>query len=48
VVRADRVERLREIDFGSPPHVLIVPGKLHFVEAEALEVFAGAPKDMMR
>jgi len=48
VVRADRVERLREIDFGSPPHVLIVPGKLHFVEAEALEIFAGAPKDMMR
>lgn len=48
VVRADRVERLREIDFGSPPHVLIVPGKLHFVEAEALEVFAGASKEMVR
>jgi diphthine synthase len=48
VVRADRVEKLREIDFGSPPHVLIVPGKLHFMEAEALEVFGGAPKDMMR
>jgi len=48
LVRADRVERLREIDFGSPPHVLIVPGKLHFVEAEALEVFAGAPKGMVR
>jgi diphthine synthase len=48
VVRANRVERLREIDFGSPPHVLIVPGKLHFMEAEALEVFAGAPKEMVK
>jgi len=45
VVRADRVERLRELDFGPPPHVLIVPGKLHFVEAEALKVFAGAPEE---
>jgi diphthine synthase len=48
VVRADRVERLREVDFGPPPHVLIVPGKLHFVEVEALEVFAGAPKETVR
>jgi diphthine synthase len=43
LVRADRAERLREFNFGSPPHVLIVPGKLHFVEAEALKVLAGAP-----
>jgi diphthine synthase len=47
VVRAERVERLREVDFGPPPHVLIVPGKLHFMEAEALEVFAGAPKEIV-
>lgn len=45
LVRADRVERLRKLDFGPPPHVLIVPGKLHFVEAEALKVFARAPAD---
>ena len=44
VVKADRVGKLRRLDFGSPPHVLIVPGKLHFVEAEALRVFAGAPE----
>jgi diphthine synthase len=48
VVRAERIERLREMDFGPPPHVLIVPGKLHFVEAEALEVFAGAPREIVR
>jgi diphthine synthase len=45
VVKADRVRRLREMDFGPPPHVLIVPGKLHFLESEALRVFAGAPED---
>lgn len=44
VVKADRVGKLRGLDFGPPPHVLIVPGKLHFVEAEALRVFAGAPE----
>jgi len=44
VVKADRVGKLRGLDFGPPPHVLIVPGKLHFVEAEALRVFAEAPE----
>lgn len=43
LVEADRAGRLRELDFGPPPHVLIVPGRLHFLEAEALRVFAGAP-----
>lgn len=44
IVRADGVGKLLKFDFGPPPHVLIVPGKLHFVEAEALKVFAGAPE----
>jgi diphthine synthase len=48
VIRADEVGKLREFDFGPPPHVLIVPGKLHFVEAEALKVFAGAPEEVVR
>ncbi len=47
VVRADEAGKLLGIDFGPPPHVLIVPGKLHFVEAEALRVFAGAPMDVV-
>ncbi|MDI6643123.1 MAG: diphthine synthase [Candidatus Hodarchaeaceae archaeon] len=47
MVRADCIEKLANLDFGSPPHVLIVPGKLHFVEAEALRVFAGAPRDVV-
>jgi len=44
VVKADQADRLRGQDFGQPPHMLIVPGKLHFMEAEALKFFAGAPE----
>jgi diphthine synthase len=47
IVRANKASNLREFNFGPPPHVLIVPGKLHFMEAEALEVFAGAPADVV-
>jgi diphthine synthase len=31
---------LREHDFGSPPHVLVIPGKLHFMEEEVLKRFS--------
>lgn len=44
LVRGDRAVKLMDEDFGPPPHVLIVPGKLHFMEAEALKVFADAPE----
>jgi diphthine synthase len=43
LVKADQIENLARQDFGPPPHVLIVPGKLHFLESEALQVLAGAP-----
>lgn len=42
-VRADCVEALIKYDFGPPPHSLIFPAKLHFMEVEALMVLAGAP-----
>ncbi len=48
VLRADEVEKLRRLDFGPTPHVLIVPGGLHFVEAEALKVLAGAPEEAVK
>lgn len=34
-------------DLGSPLHCLVLPGKLHFMEAESLCVFAGAPKSIL-
>jgi diphthine synthase len=48
VVKADRTVKLMKFDFGGPPHVLVVPGKLHFMEAEALRAFAGAPEELIR
>ena len=51
VVKADRVENLTNLDFGAPPHALVFPGKLHFMEAEALVTLARAPesvKEMMK
>jgi diphthine synthase len=43
-VKAGFVRDISEYDFGQPPHSLIFPGKLHFMEAEALIVLAGAPE----
>jgi len=45
-VKADFVGSLRDYDFGAPPHTLVFPGELHFMEAEALVVLAGAPKEL--
>jgi diphthine synthase len=39
---ASTLGRLKNQDFGGPPHSLVIPGRLHFMEAEALKVFCGA------
>ncbi len=48
VLRAGRVDSkvvygpisvLKDMDLGPPPHCLIVPGKLHFMEEEMLSLF---------
>jgi diphthine synthase len=46
-VRADCVKDLLNYDFGSPPHILVFPGRLHFMEAEALFALANAPKEVL-
>lgn len=43
-LKADSVSALLSFDFGAPPMSLIFPGKLHFMEAEALIWFADAPE----
>jgi diphthine synthase len=42
-LKADEAEKLLQYEFGGAPQSLIIPGELHFMEAEALIVFAGAP-----
>jgi len=34
-----QAKRLLEFDFGVPPHVLIVPAKLHFMEEDILKAY---------
>ncbi len=48
VVRADKIEKLLDEDFGGPLHCLIIPSDLHFMEAEALVVLGGAPEEIMK
>jgi len=45
-VKAGFIKEVASYDFGGPPHSLVFPGKLHFMEAEALIVLAGAPKKL--
>ena len=41
-VLSARLAKLQGQDFGRVPHCLVIPGRLHFMEAEALKVFCGA------
>lgn len=43
VVAADRLGALSTRSFGEPLHLLVIPGELHHVEAEALAGLADAP-----
>jgi len=46
MVKSDEVKELLKIDFGAPPHTLVFPGRLHFMEAEALITLAYAPENI--
>ncbi|MDD2438770.1 MAG: diphthine synthase [Methanosarcinaceae archaeon] len=48
VVKADYAEKLKDFDFGAPLHILIIPGKLHFIEAEALVKLAAGPESLLQ
>lgn len=48
LIKGDAIERLIKFDFGPPPHCLVVPGKLHFMEAEALALFAKVDKELLK
>ena len=43
-VEADSLAALADRSFGEPLHLLVVPGALHHVEAEALRELADAPE----
>ncbi len=45
-VRVLRLGEALEEDFGDHPHVIIVPGRLHFTESESMEALMGVPADL--
>ena len=47
VVEADRLGELATRSFGDPLHMLVVPGELHHIEADALAGLAGAPEELV-
>ncbi|MGN1362090.1 MAG: diphthine synthase [Methanobrevibacter sp.] len=47
VVKAGKISELINYDFGSPLHCIVIPSKLHIVEAEYLVYVAGADKNIL-
>ncbi|GAA0658050.1 diphthine synthase [Salarchaeum japonicum] len=47
LVAADTLGALAGRDFGDPLHLLVIPGDLHHVEADALTGLAGAPEKVV-
>ena len=47
-VNANLAKELLTMDFGPTLHTLVIPGKLHFKEAEALMVLANMPQDLLK
>jgi len=45
LVAADRISALKDREYGPPLHTIVIPGKLHFMELEALNKVAGLPLD---
>jgi diphthine synthase len=45
---ADTIKNIINRDFGPPLHSLIVPGKLHFMEIEALQILAQLPAQQVK
>jgi len=46
-IKANTAGDLSNHDFGEPPHALVVPGRLHFLEAEALKTIANCPSETL-
>lgn len=46
-VKTGTMNDLQRCDFGGPPHCLIMPSRLHFMEAEALQVLTGARPEIL-
>jgi diphthine synthase len=48
IVRASSISEILQGEFGGPPYALVFPGRLHFIEAEALHILCGAPERLVK
>jgi diphthine synthase len=48
MVVANTIHVLKKKDFGPPLHTIVIPGNLHFMEIEALELCAELPLEAIR
>lgn len=39
IIKFGKIKELIDFDFGAPQHILVISGKLHFVEEEALKLY---------
>ncbi len=46
MVIANTIHSLYRMDFGPPLHTIVLPGTLHFMEIEALELCAKLPPEV--
>ncbi len=47
LVRAGYFKDMIKMDFGAPLHSIVLPGKMHLMEAKALVKIAGAPEEIL-
>jgi diphthine synthase len=47
IVKADYIKNLINFDFGGPLHCIVIPSKLHIVEAEYLVEIANGPSEIL-
>jgi len=41
LIISGKISSLKRKDFGKPPHTVIIPGRLHFTESDALKILGG-------
>jgi diphthine synthase len=47
IIRADKAAQLISQSWGEAPHAIVIPGRLHFLEEEALKVLADCPPELL-
>lgn len=48
LIKADSIQHLENQEFGSPLHALVIPGDLHFMEIEGLQILANLSEPLAK